>query len=104
MKAMSDAPLRRLRDRWVEAADNIEAAETESLRQLTVKQSYRLFCALYDSACYLLTEDRNRFLRSDHEAYLVELQRRLRKLGEWQVRHAQSQPVSRYGAPAEPSG
>ena len=71
---------------WAE----VEAEETRLLRQMTIAESVAQLASLY-SACKPLLEQTEPLFRAEREAYLIELQRRLRRLEEWRKEHNQQQ-------------
>lgn len=78
---MGNMPLRTLRDQWIEAADEIEEMETRWVRSFTIQESVRQFLRLYKSFQRLNQETESMFW-PEKEAYLIERERRLRRLAE----------------------
>ena len=71
-----------LRDKWVE----IEAEETQLLRQMTIAESLREFAMLYDAyADQPQTDDLTTWL--ERETTLIERQHRLVRLAQWLKAH-----------------
>jgi hypothetical protein len=62
--------------------EEIEREESRLADDLTIEQSARLFLSLYNAMSPMLKETEDLF-RSEREAYLVELQTRLRRLDDW---------------------
>jgi hypothetical protein len=73
-----------LRTRWAE----IEAEETRLLREMTVAESLRQFALLYDAYAPRWREDLA--YQAEREAALIEQQRRLQRLAQWQATHPES--------------
>jgi hypothetical protein len=71
---------------WAE----VEAEETRLLRQMTIAESVAQLVSLYRAFGPLLEQTEPLF-RAEREAYLIELQRRLRRLEEWRKEHNQQQ-------------
>jgi hypothetical protein len=67
--------LKTLREGW----DDIARDERRSARHLTIEQSVSIFLSLSQSTAPLMKETEEAFLRY-REAYLTELQARLRRL------------------------
>lgn len=62
--------------------DAVEAEETRLLRKMTIAESVAQLASLYRAFGPLLEQTEPLF-RAEREAYLIELQRRLRRLEEW---------------------
>jgi len=62
--------------------DEVEAEEIRLLRQMTIAESVAHLVSLYRAFGPLLEQTEPLF-RAEREAYLIELQRRLRRLEEW---------------------
>ena len=73
-----------LRTRWAE----IEAEETRLLRELTVAEGLRQFALLYETYAPRLNEDVA--YQAEHEAALIEQQRRLQRLAQWLAAHPEA--------------
>ena len=73
-----------LRTRWAE----IEAEETRLLRELTVAEGLRQFALLYGTYAPRLNEDVT--YQAEHEAALIEQQRRLQRLAQWLAAHPEA--------------
>ena len=67
---------------WAE----VEAEEIRLLRQMTITESVAHLVSLYRAFGPLLEQTEPLF-RAEREAYLIELQRRLRRLEEWRKEH-----------------
>jgi hypothetical protein len=88
MTQMGHMPLRMARDRWIDAADEVEAIETQWLRELTVINSVKILLDLYEGFHDQL-EETEALYRPAKQTYLEELGRRMRRLAEWQQKHGQ---------------
>jgi len=74
--------LKTLRDKWVE----VEAEETQLLRQMTVAESLKEFAMLYEVYADRLQADEPAALL-ERETALIERQRRLLRLAMWLKAH-----------------
>ena len=72
--------------------DEIEREERRLADRLTIPQSVSIFLSLCETMAPLM-KDTEELFRRDREAYLIELQARLRRLNEWR---------DRYGTTGEP--
>ena len=77
--------LKTLREGW----DEVARAEPSSAEQLTIEQSVSIFLSLYQAMAPQMEETEESF-RRDREAYLTELQARLRRLGAYLHQHGNS--------------
>ena len=66
--------------------DEVEREERRLADDLTIEQSVRIFISLCDSMAPLMKETEELF-RPEREAYLIELQERLRRLEAWRRQH-----------------
>ncbi len=62
--------------------DEVATEETRLLRKMTIEESVAHLASLYRAFGPLLEQTEPLF-RAEREAYLIELQRRLRRLEEW---------------------
>lgn len=67
---------------WREQWAAMEQAEMRSLRAMTVEESMKIYLSLCQAMAPFIEETKDVFL-ADRRAYLLELQERLRKFGEW---------------------
>ena len=73
--------------------EEMEREERRFADELTIAKSVSIFLSLCDTMAPLLKETEELF-RHEREAYLTELQARLRRLDAWQHRHAsRSEPL-----------
>jgi hypothetical protein len=77
-----------LRTRWTD----IEPEETRLLREMTVAESLRQFALLYEAYAPQLANDID--YQAEHEAALIEQQRRLQRLAQWLKEHPEDSPHS----------
>jgi hypothetical protein len=70
--------LKTLREGW----DEIVREERRSAEDLTIEQSLRIYLSLYRDMARQMAETEGTF-RRDREAYLTELQSRLRRLNDF---------------------
>jgi hypothetical protein len=82
--------LKTLREGWNE----IEREELRIAEDLTIEQGLRIFVSLCEALAPQMRETEELF-RADREAYLTELQARLRRLEEWRQQQdgSTTQPV-----------
>jgi len=67
---------------WREKWEAMDRADIKSLREMTIEESVKIYLSL----CHTiepLTEEARDFFFANRKAYLVELQGRLRRFGEW---------------------
>ncbi len=88
MTQMGHMPLRMARDRWIDAADEVEAIETQCLRELTVFDSVKILQNLHEDF-HRQVEETEALYRPAKQAYWEEVGRRMRRLAEWQHEHGQ---------------
>ena len=79
--------LKRLREGW----DSLQAEETRQLRAMSVQESVRQWLQLQMAFEWQLQQTAPLF-EAERQAALVELQARLKRLADWQAKHAE--PVS----------
>ena len=75
-------PLEALREGW----DEMEREEQRLGRRSTIEESAKIFLSLYNTFAPLIIESRELF-QPQREAFLTELQLRLRRLEVWRRRH-----------------
>lgn len=73
-------------DKAREGWDEVARQEDRLAQELTIEQSVRIFLSLQDALAPIMDETEALF-RSEREAYIAELQARLRRLDEWQRQH-----------------
>jgi hypothetical protein len=67
---------------WREKWEAMNRADIQSLREMTIEESVKIYLSLCQSIEPLIEEARDVFFE-DRKAYLIELQGRLRRFGEW---------------------
>ena len=67
---------------WREKWEAMDRADIKSLREMTIEESVKIYLSLCHAIAPLIEETRDVFF-ADRKAYLVELQGRLRRFGEW---------------------
>jgi hypothetical protein len=82
MDVMNMRPLQMLRTGWSE----LQQEEQRLARHATIQESVNTFLSLYCAFAPLVGESRELF-RPQREAFLAELQARLRRLEVWRLQH-----------------
>jgi hypothetical protein len=72
-----------------EGWDEIERQRRALDQDLTVEESVRVYLSLYDALGPMMEETEEHF-RPEREAYLTEMQTRLRRLDDWLHKHGNS--------------
>ena len=70
---------------WREKWDAMDRADIQSLREMTMEESVKIYLSLCHAIAPLIEEVGDVFF-ADRKAYLIELQGRLRRLSEWKRR------------------
>jgi len=67
---------------WREKWEAMDRTDIQSLREMTIEESVKIYLSLCHAIAPLIEETRDVFF-ADRKAYLVELQEQLRRFGEW---------------------
>jgi uncharacterized damage-inducible protein DinB len=94
-------PLSWVRDQWIEAADLIEEMETKWARYQTIHESVHHFIEMFEFWLPTIRETEPLF-GPEREEHMIELQRRLQRLADWQ-RDKRGEAIRRSRAASEPA-
>lgn len=67
---------------WREKWEAMDHANLRLLREMTIEESVNIYLSLFHSMTPLIEGSKDFFL-PERRSYLIELQERLRKFGEW---------------------